>query len=149
MSAITTKPLLIELFTEELPPKALKKLGEAFAAGIEASLRAEGLLADGAKTESFATPRRLGARVSAVLSEATAKAIKEKLMPLTVAKDEAGAVSVALKKKLAAQGLEPLALRERGWGGYRVGSNIHDKHDTITLSPALPPGGREQTCSRK
>ena len=34
MSAVISKPLLIELFTEELPPKALKKLGEAFAWGI-------------------------------------------------------------------------------------------------------------------
>jgi glycyl-tRNA synthetase beta chain len=109
MSAITTKPLLIELFTEELPPKALKKLGEAFAEGIEASLRADDLLADGAKTESFATPRRLGVRVSAVLVEAPAKAIKEKLMPLAIAKDAAGAASVALRKKLAGIGREALA----------------------------------------
>ncbi len=109
MSAVISKPLLIELFTEELPPKALKKLGEAFAAGIEASLRADGLLAAGATVTAFATPRRLGARVDAVLSEAPAKAIKEKLMPLAVAKDTAGGASVALKKKLAASGREALA----------------------------------------
>jgi glycyl-tRNA synthetase beta chain len=109
MSAVISKPLLIELFTEELPPKALKKLGEAFAAGIEASLRADGLLAAGATVTSFATPRRLGARVDAVLSEAPAKAIKEKLMPLAVAKDAAGGASMALKKKLASSGREALA----------------------------------------
>ena len=102
------KPLLIELFTEELPPKALKKLGEAFAAGIEASLRADGLLADGASTLSFATPRRLGVRIDAVLCEAPAKAIKEKLMPMAVARDAAGAASVALKKKLTGLGREAL-----------------------------------------
>ena len=109
MSAVISKPLLIELFTEELPPKALKKLGEAFAAGIEASLRADGLLADGATVTSFATPRRLGARLDTVLTEAPAKAIKEKLMPLAVAKDAAGGASVALKKKLASSGREALA----------------------------------------
>jgi glycyl-tRNA synthetase beta chain len=141
MSAITTKPLLIELFTEELPPKALKKLGEAFAAGIEASLRADGLLADGVKTESFATPRRLGARVSAVLSEAGARAIKEKLMPLAVAKDATGAVSVALKKKLAAQGLEPLALGERGWGEDVALGAIPTINTTPSPSPQPSPGG--------
>ena len=97
---MSAKPLLIELFTEELPPKALKKLGEAFAAGIEASLRADGLLTEGASTVSFATPRRLGVRIDAVLTEASAKAIKEKLMPMAVARDAAGAASVALKKKL-------------------------------------------------
>ena len=105
---MSAKPLLIELFTEELPPKALKKLGEAFAVGIEASLRANGLLAAGASTASFATPRRLGVRVDAVLSEAPAKAIKEKLMPMAVAKDAAGAASVALKKKLTGLGREAL-----------------------------------------
>ena len=57
MSTVVSKPLLIELFTEELPPKALKKLGEAFAAGVVASLRSDGLLAEGATAVSFATPR--------------------------------------------------------------------------------------------
>jgi glycyl-tRNA synthetase beta chain len=106
---MSTKPLLIELFTEELPPKALKKLGEAFASGVEASLRNDGLLAGDSRTESFATPRRLAVRVSAVLSEAPAKAIKEKLMPLAVAKDASGAASPALRKKLGASGSDALA----------------------------------------
>lgn len=105
----TARPLLIELFTEELPPKALRKLGDAFAAGVEASLRSDGLLAEGASAVSFATPRRLGVRIDAVLAEAPAKAIKEKLMPLAVAKDATGAASVALKKKLGALGREALA----------------------------------------
>ena len=105
---MNAKPLLIELFTEELPPKALKKLGEAFAAGIEASLRANGLLAEGAIAVSFATPRRLGVRIDAVVTEAPAKAIKEKLMPMAVAKDAAGAASVALRKKLTGLGREAL-----------------------------------------
>lgn len=106
---MSTKPLLIELFTEELPPKALKKLGEAFAAGVEASLKSDGLLASNSTTESFATPRRLAVRLSHVLAEAPAKAIKEKLMPLAVAKDASGAASPALKKKLSASGSEALA----------------------------------------
>ena len=110
MSAVISRPLLIELFTEELPPKALKKLGEAFATGIEASLRSDGLLAEGATAISFATPRRLGVRIDAVLAEAPAKAVKEKLMPLAVAKDAAGNASVALKKKLSALGREALAI---------------------------------------
>ena len=109
MNAVTSRPLLIELFTEELPPKVLKKLGEAFAAGVEANLRCDGLLAEGATAASFATPRRLGVRIDAVLSEAPAKAVKEKLMPLAVAKDSAGNASTALKKKLGALGREALA----------------------------------------
>ena len=37
---MTTQNLLVELFVEELPPKALKKLGESFAATLAASLKA-------------------------------------------------------------------------------------------------------------
>ena len=135
MSAVISKPLLIELFTEELPPKALKKLGEAFAAGIEASVRADGLVAAGATVTSFATPRRLGARVDAVLSEAPAKAIKEKLMPLAVAKDAAGGASMALKKKLAASGREALATNfpNAGDGSDRLVVESDGKADYVYL----------------
>ena len=130
MSDVMCKPLLIELFTEELPPKALKKLGEAFAAGVEASLRSDGLLANGATVVSFATPRRLGVRVDAVLTEGPAKAVKEKLMPLAVAKDAAGNGSVALKKKLAALGHEALAT------------------SPLTLAPALTSASGHQREGR-
>ena len=108
---MNAKPLLIELFTEELPPKALKKLGEAFAAGIEASLRADGLLAEGAIAVSFATPRRLGVRIDAVLTEAPAKMVKEKLMPASTARDAVGAASGPLRSKLIR--MSRLALVER------------------------------------
>ncbi|HNY46991.1 MAG TPA: glycine--tRNA ligase subunit beta [Casimicrobium sp.] len=109
-----SKPLLIELFTEELPPKALKKLGEAFAAGIEASLRADGLVAAGATVTSFATPRRLGCLVSAVLDRAPSQSFREKLMPLSIAQGANGLASIALDKKLRGIGRNDLAdvLRE-------------------------------------
>ena len=42
----SNRALLVELFVEELPPKALKKLGEAFAAALAASLKAQGLAGD-------------------------------------------------------------------------------------------------------
>ena len=142
MSAVSSKPLLIELFTEELPPKALRKLGGAFAAGVEASLRADGLLAVGATAVSFATPRRLGVRISAVLSAAPPKAIKEKLMPLAVGKDVVGEPSMALKKKLAALGFEPLPLGERGWGAGVALAPISTIGALPSPSPQpSPPGG--------
>lgn len=53
--------LLIELGTEELPPKALPALSEAFAVGLEKQLRGAGFEFDG--VERFATPRRLAVRV--------------------------------------------------------------------------------------
>ena len=56
----TTKNLLVELFVEELPPKALKKLGEAFAEGITKGLRAQGLAGEHSATTP--SPRRAGSR---------------------------------------------------------------------------------------
>ena len=55
------KPLLVELFTEELPPKALSKLGQAFAKGMHDGLAAHGLLDTVCQSFTFATPRRLAA----------------------------------------------------------------------------------------
>ena len=46
MATVPPRPLLVELFVEELPPKALPKLAAAFADGIAAGLRAESLLDD-------------------------------------------------------------------------------------------------------
>ena len=48
----TSKPLLIELFTEELPPKALPKLGQAFAQGIHDALHAQGRRSERVQTGS-------------------------------------------------------------------------------------------------
>ena len=71
------RPLLVELLTEELPPKALQKLGQAYAEGVRATLARHGLLADGCTTEAYATPRRLAVRLSAVLAQAPDQAYAE------------------------------------------------------------------------
>jgi glycyl-tRNA synthetase beta chain len=82
---MTTQNLLVELFVEELPPKALKKLGESFAATLAASLKASGLAAADAAVTAYASPRRLAVQVAAVASRATDRAVQQKLMPVTVA----------------------------------------------------------------
>ena len=61
-----TQNLLIELGTEELPPKALKQLSNAFTASLSESLQSAGLVADGAKIQSFAAPRRLAVLIHEV-----------------------------------------------------------------------------------
>lgn len=58
--------LLIEIGTEELPPKALTTLGQAFLSGCTAALRRSELVDDGAPTRWFATPRRLAVWVKDV-----------------------------------------------------------------------------------
>ena len=103
-----TRPLLVELLTEELPPKALQKLGQAFAEGVRATLHKHGLLADGCQATAFATPRRLAVRLSAVREQAPDQAYAEKLMPVKIGLAEDGTPTPALQKKLAAKGLSGL-----------------------------------------
>ena len=55
---MSSKNLLVELFVEELPPKALKKLGEAFAAALAASLKNAGLAPSTSIVTAYASPRR-------------------------------------------------------------------------------------------
>jgi glycyl-tRNA synthetase beta chain len=103
---MTANTLLVELFVEELPPKALKKLGDAFAAGLAASLQAQGLVAAGAQVVPFASPRRLGAQLAQVAAKAADRAVQQKLMPVAVALTADGQPTPALLKKLAALGAD-------------------------------------------
>jgi glycyl-tRNA synthetase beta chain len=105
MSA-TIKNLLVELFVEELPPKALKKLGESFAAGVAANLKSQGLIDEKSVATPFASPRRLAVHVTAVAAKAVDKAVQQKLMPVAVALDASGNATPALLKKLAALGAD-------------------------------------------
>ena len=98
------KNLLIELFVEELPPKALKKLGEAFAGVLADSLKAQGLAGGESITSNFASPRRLAAHVTGVATQAANKAVSQKLMPVSVGLDAAGNATPALLKRLQALG---------------------------------------------
>ena len=56
---MSQKTLLVELLTEELPPKALSRLGESFGASIAAGLAAAGLAPAQVAVRCFASPRRL------------------------------------------------------------------------------------------
>ncbi len=103
---MTTKNLLVELFVEELPPKALKKLGESFAATLAANLKSRGLAGDAAVVTAYASPRRLAAHVTAVAAKAVDKQVQQKLMPVAVALDANGNATPALLKKLAALGVD-------------------------------------------
>ncbi|MPS79786.1 MAG: glycine--tRNA ligase subunit beta [Achromobacter sp.] len=104
------RPLLVELLTEELPPKALQKLGQAFAEGVRATLERHGLLAEGCAVTAYSTPRRLAVHLSAVLAQAPDQPYAEKLMPAKIGLTEDGKATPALQKKLAAKGLENIDL---------------------------------------
>ena len=101
---MTIQNLLVELFVEELPPKALQKLGQAFADVLSASLQAQGLSAADSVVTPYASPRRLAVHITHVAAKAADKAVQVKLMPVTVGLDADGNATPALLKKLGALG---------------------------------------------
>ena len=126
-----TRPLLVELFTEELPPKALPRLGQAFADGLCAALAQHGLIATGNQIVPFATPRRLAVRLTHVLDVAPEQAFSEKLMPVKVGLNATGAATPALLKKLAAKGWELMDISQ-------LGRESDGKQDYLVASGTAP-----------
>ena len=112
--------LLVELFVEELPPKALRQLGDAFATQLFEQLRVLGLAPDDAsRLTGFASPRRLAAHITRVATAAADQAVLVKLMPVSVGLDASGAATPALLKKLQSLGADASAvsgLQRKGEG---------------------------------
>jgi glycyl-tRNA synthetase beta chain len=103
---MTTQNLLVELFVEELPPKVLKKLGDAFATVLADQLKTQGLAPAEAVVTAFASPRRLAVHVTAVAARAADRAVSQKLMPVSVGLTADGQASPALLKRLGALGAD-------------------------------------------
>ena len=118
-----TQTLLVELLCEELPPKALAKLGDAFANSIFNGLTARDFVDAGAVATTYASPRRLAVSITRVRATSPTKTLRDKVLPVTVALDASGNASAPLLKKLAAMatalpGLTPtLADLERAVDG--------------------------------
>ena len=108
--SMSTQNLLVELLVEELPPKALRNLGRAFAAALADSLKAQGLVTADAVVTDYASPRRLGVHIAAVAAQAADKAISQKLMPVAVGLDGSGNATPALLKKLQSLGADASAV---------------------------------------
>ncbi len=108
--SMSTQNLLVELLVEELPPKALRNLGRAFAAALADSLKAQGLAAPDAMVTDYASPRRVGVHIAAVAAQAADKAISQKLMPVSVGLDASGQATPALLKKLQSLGADASAV---------------------------------------
>jgi len=104
--------LLVELFVEELPPKALKKLGESFSSTLFETLKLQGLSTDNSVVTSFATPRRLAAHITSIEAQAKDKQISQKLMPVSVGLDANGNATPALIKRLNGMGLDEAAVSQ-------------------------------------
>ncbi|AKM30059.1 glycine--tRNA ligase subunit beta [Pandoraea faecigallinarum] len=119
MMSTAQRTLLVELLTEELPPKALARLGDAFADGIANGLRTRGLVTEAGVITPYATPRRLAVSITNVLDRAPDATIRAKVLPVSVALDANGNPTPPLAKKLAAMGFPdlPLASLERAMDG--------------------------------
>src|SRR4051812_26829557 len=97
-------PLLVELLTEELPPKSLKALSESFAARLFADLKKESFLAQGSEAKPYATPRRLAVVVSSVESRSPD-------VERTVQGPPVGAPAAAVNGFAKKNGVSPEALK--------------------------------------
>jgi glycyl-tRNA synthetase beta chain len=108
---MNTPPLLIELLTEELPPKNLRALAEAFAKGLTKDLRQSNFLSTNSEYVFFVTPRRLSLRINDVFAESRSSDILVKGPSVTVGLDAQGKPTPALlgfakKRGVAAETLE-------------------------------------------
>jgi glycyl-tRNA synthetase beta chain len=131
--------LLIELLTEELPPKSLRRLGDGFSDGIFNALEAAGLLTANSKVTGYATPRRLAVHVTEVMDQAPDYPVREKLLPTSIAFDAQGQATAPLLKKLGALGYADLdisALEKSGEG----------KNEALYLNVIAKGAALEQTA---
>ncbi len=98
--------LLIEIQTEELPPKALDNLSKAFAKELTFSLKEQDLALPNAQVTAYGSPRRIAALISDVSEVAPDKPFRQKLVPVKVGLDAEGKATPALSKKMKALGIE-------------------------------------------
>src|SRR3984885_4169394 len=119
MTETNLASLLVELRTEELPPKALARLGTSFAEGIVQRLAARDLIEGEAIFEKYATPRRLAVLIKNVRAAAPDGQVRERVLPFSAALDKTGHPTPPLAKKLAALGFPdfPIGDLERAQDG--------------------------------
>jgi len=127
---VTSNSLLIEIGTQELPPKSLKTLMKGLSSEVAAQLDA--LQLPHQEIEAFATPRRLAVRVNGLVSQQADQKIERKGPSLTAAYDSEGKPSKALLGFAKSCGIEQLSDLETletdkgAWVMYR--SSISGKH---------------------
>ena len=130
--------LLVELQTEELPPKALRRLSEAFAEGVRKSLDDAHFLEEGSKTTVYGAPRRLAVHITNVRPVSPDETFRQKLVPVKVGIGADGAATPALKKKMAALGIDcPVEKLERVNDGKNEQLVYEGVRPGCELAPAL------------
>ena len=130
--------LLIEVFTEELPPKSLRRLGDSFSEGIYSAFKAAGLLSQNSIATGYATPRRLAVQITHVLSQAPNYPVREKLLPTSIAFDVDGKATAPLQKKLISLGYGDIDLSSLEKAG-------EGKNEALYLNVIVKGAALEQT----
>ena len=131
--------LLIEVFTEELPPKSLRRLGDAFSEGIFTALKSAGLTSASSQVTGFASPRRLAVLITDVLAQAPDYPVREKLLPTSIAFDADGKATAPLLKKLGALGYADIDLSSLEKAG-------EGKNEALYLNVVAKGAALEQTA---
>ena len=134
--AVSTAPLLVEIGTEELPPRALRKLSEEFANALSAGLEAACL--DSGEATPYATPRRLAVHVGEVACAQPSREVERRGPRLDIAFDAVGnptpaALGFARSCGVSVSELQPLETDKGTWLAWR--STRAGEHAT-----ALIPG---------
>jgi glycyl-tRNA synthetase beta chain len=129
-----THDFLVEIGTEELPPKSLKKLSDAFSNGIEKGLKEAGLNYTEAK--SFASPRRLALRIKGLEAKQADKTVEKKGPAKKAAFDSEGQPSRALLGFAKSLKIEPSQLEEQEtpkgtWLVYRMTETGEDTRSLL------------------
>ncbi|MCG8520250.1 MAG: glycine--tRNA ligase subunit beta [Pseudomonadales bacterium] len=134
---MATQDFLVELGTEELPPKALKSLSDAFTQGIVSGLADAGI--DHGAVESFAAPRRLAVRIRDLADAQPDKPVEKRGPAVKAAFDDAGNPTRALNGFATSLGVTPdqLDTLETDKGAWVVYRTVEQGKPTIELVPAL------------
>ena len=134
---MATQDFLVELGTEELPPKALKPLSDAFTQGISKGLQEAGIAFG--KVESFATPRRLAVRIRSLGDAQPDKPVEKRGPAVKAAFDDAGNPTRALTGFATSLGITPdqLDTLETDRGAWVVYRTIEKGRPTVELLPEL------------
>jgi len=132
-----TRDLLVEIGTEELPPKSLAALSRAFTDGIVAGLDAAGLKYG--KVTPFATPRRLALRVARLAERQGDQRVKRKGPPVTAAFDGNGMPTRAATAfaESCGTGVESLSRVEEPKGAFLFYEGVKPGADTASLLPGI------------
>jgi len=134
---MATQDFLVELGTEELPPKALKTLSDAFTQGIQKGLENAGIAFG--RVEAFAAPRRLAVRVRALGDAQPDKPVEKRGPAVKAAFDDSGNPTRALTGFATSLGITPdqLDTLETDKGAWVVYRTIEKGRPTVDLLPEL------------